>query len=117
MNGHSGCLSARWEDDDRIVCGACGEHLGDGSHRGVALRAILVRRPKRHGDKFCYGLRDAARIHGRSASRTTTMEGVPTIVRPDGEVRPRRWITLKDFYVYCPDLACGRGQHIRRPSP
>lgn len=107
MTDHAGCRFVRWESG-KAACGSCGEHLADRGRNGLVLRDILVPRPKRHGDLRTYGLRDAARLRGKSATRTSAKHPTREIVL--GTIQG-------ELYVYCPNLACGRGMHLGLPSP
>ena len=86
------------------ACGACGEALAMEHLGRVSLRAGLVERPTRHDELPTYGLRDAARLRGKSWSRSTQRD----VYQREGARFDR------ELYIYCP--RCGRGQHLKRPN-
>jgi len=94
-----------------VRCCACGEQLGTWAARpaGVVIawmRGDLVRRPVEHDGLRTYGLPDRVRLRGNPRRGTTQ-----SLASVSGT-------GVTEVYVYCPNPACGRGQHAGRlPSP
>lgn len=103
-----------------FACDACGEPLGSWIRRAAGdtlleARRDLQERPQRHGDLPTFGLPDRARLHGRDPRHPRSVTRAVADER-GGEQGRRPLSSTAEVYAYCPNPACGRGQHLAPPS-